>query len=67
MHYSETLDYGIVLSGEVTMLLDEGEVTLRPGDALVQRGTAHAWSNRGSVPALMAFVIVGADPMSARG
>jgi mannose-6-phosphate isomerase-like protein (cupin superfamily) len=64
MHFSETVDYGVVLSGEMTMLLDEGEVVLRAGDILVQRGTAHAWSNRGSEPVVMAVVILGAEPMA---
>jgi mannose-6-phosphate isomerase-like protein (cupin superfamily) len=54
----------VVLSGEMTMLLDEGEVVLRAGDILVQRGTAHAWSNRGSEPVVMAVVILGAEPMA---
>jgi mannose-6-phosphate isomerase-like protein (cupin superfamily) len=66
MHYSETVDLGVVLSGELTMLLDDGEVTLRAGDTLVQRGTAHAWSNRSSEPALMAVVILGAEPLTDR-
>lgn len=66
MHFSETVDYGVMLSGEVTMLLDEGEVTLRAGDVVVQRGAAHAWANRGTVPAMMAVVIVGAQPLAGR-
>jgi len=66
MHFSETVDYGVVLSGEVTMLLDDGEVTLRAGDTLVQRGTAHAWSNRGTVPTVVVVVTVGAEPLDRR-
>jgi len=45
MHRTETIDYAIILSGEITMLLDEGEVLLNAGDVLVQCGTNHAWSN----------------------
>ncbi len=58
MHRTETIDYAIVLSGEVTMVLDDSEVVLRAGDVLVQCGTNHAWSNRGSVPCQIAFVLV---------
>jgi len=58
MHRTETVDYGIVLSGEVWLVLDDGEVRLRPGDVVVQRGTNHAWSNRTGEPARMAFVLV---------
>ena len=58
MHRTDTVDYAIVLSGEITMLLDEGEVDFKAGDTLVQRGTNHAWTNRGSEPCLVAFVLV---------
>lgn len=58
MHRTESIDYAIVLSGEVTMLLDEGEVVLRAGDILVQVGTNHAWVNRSNAPAVVAFVLV---------
>jgi len=58
MHRTETIDYAIVLSGEVTMLLDDSEVTLRAGDVLVQCGTNHAWSNRGTEPCQIAFVLI---------
>jgi len=66
MHYSETVDCGVVLSGEVVMLMDEGEVVLRAGDTFVQRGTAHAWANRGDAPVVMAVVMIGAAAMSGR-
>ena len=59
MHTTRTIDYGIVLSGEIDLELDEGEVHLRPGDVVVQRGTRHAWRNRGSAPCTMAFVLIG--------
>jgi hypothetical protein len=58
MHRTETVDYGIVLSGEVWLVLDDGETRLRPGDVVVQRGTNHAWSNRTDETARMAFVLV---------
>ena len=58
MHRTETVDYGIVLSGEVWLVVDEGETRLEPGDVVVQRGTNHAWSNRTADVARMAFVLV---------
>ena len=58
MHRTETVDYGIVLSGEVWLVVDDGETRLRPGDVVVQRGTNHAWSNRTEETARMAFVLV---------
>jgi quercetin dioxygenase-like cupin family protein len=60
MHRTRTLDYAIVLSGEIHAVLDEGEVLLRAGDVLVQQGTNHAWSNRTNKPALIAFVLIDA-------
>ena len=61
MHRTRTLDYAIVLDGEIDMLLDEGEVHLKAGDILVQRGTNHAWVNRGDKPCRIAFVMVDAQ------
>jgi naringenin degradation protein FdeH len=61
MHRTDTIDYCIVLSGEIWAVLDEGEVLLRAGDCLVQRGTNHAWSNRGDAPCTVAFVLVAAE------
>ena len=58
MHRTKTLDYGIVLSGEVYLVVDEGETLLKPGDVVVQCGTNHAWSNRGEHPCRMAFVLI---------
>ena len=58
MHRTETIDYAIVLEGEITMLLDDSEVVLKAGDVLVQRGTNHAWSNRGTIPAKIAFILI---------
>lgn len=58
MHRTETLDYGIVMEGEVWLLLDDGEVHLKRGDIVVQRGTNHAWSNRTEEMARMAFILL---------
>jgi len=58
MHRTETIDYAIVMSGEIVMLLDEGEVVLRAGDILVQCGTNHAWVNRSNAPAVVVFVLI---------
>ena len=58
MHRTETVDYGIVLSGELWLVVDEGETRLGPGDVVVQRGTSHAWSNRTDDTARIAFVLV---------
>jgi mannose-6-phosphate isomerase-like protein (cupin superfamily) len=63
MHKTNTVDYAIVLSGEIYAMLDEGEVLLRAGDCLVQRGTRHAWSNRTEKPCVIAFVLVAAKPL----
>ena len=63
MHKTNTIDYAIVLSGEIWALMDEGETLMKAGDVLVQRGTNHAWSNRGTVPCLVAFILVSARPV----
>jgi mannose-6-phosphate isomerase-like protein (cupin superfamily) len=60
MHKTRTVDYVILLSGEVTLLLDQGEVDLKPFDVVVQRGTNHAWVNKGKEPALIGAVLVDA-------
>ena len=60
MHRTKTLDYAIVVSGEIYAVLDEGEVLLRAGEVLVQQGTNHAWSNRSDQPARIAFVLIDA-------
>jgi mannose-6-phosphate isomerase-like protein (cupin superfamily) len=62
MHRTETIDFGVVLSGEIWLELDEGEVHLKPGDCVVQRGTMHAWRNRTDRPCLMSFVLIEAGP-----
>lgn len=58
MHRTETIDYGIVLEGEIVLILDEGETIVRAGDVVVQRGTSHAWANRSGANARIAFVLV---------
>jgi quercetin dioxygenase-like cupin family protein len=59
MHRTETLDVGIVLEGETWLLLDDGSETwVEPGDAVVQRGTNHAWANRADKPVRMVFVMI---------
>lgn len=58
MHRTETVDYAIVIEGEITMVMDDSEVTLRAGDVLVQRGTNHAWSNRSDKPCKICFVLI---------
>ena len=60
MHRTHSVDYAIVLSGEIWAVMDVGETLLRAGDCLVQRGTNHAWSNRGQQPCLVAFILVDA-------
>ncbi len=58
MHRTETIDYAIVLSGEITMVLDGADVLLKAGDVVVQCGTNHAWSNRSKAPCVVAFVLI---------
>jgi mannose-6-phosphate isomerase-like protein (cupin superfamily) len=58
MHRTETIDYAIVLSGEITMVMDDRDVELKAGDVLVQCGTNHAWSNRSNAPCVIAFVLI---------
>jgi len=61
MHKTATIDYEVVLSGRIGLELDEGaEVLLGPGDVVVQNGTRHRWHNRGSEPATMAVIVIGA-------
>jgi quercetin dioxygenase-like cupin family protein len=62
MHTSATVDYGVVVSGQATLELDDGEkVVLNPGDAYVQNGTRHRWSNSGDVPAVIAVSLIAAN------
>jgi len=66
MHRTDTVDYALVLTGEIWALMDEGETLMRAGDTLVQRGTNHAWSNRSLEPCLVAFVLVSAAPLGGK-
>jgi quercetin dioxygenase-like cupin family protein len=63
MHRTETIDYIVVLSGEIDMDMDRSSVKLRAGDVMVQRGTNHAWVNRGAAPARLAIVLLDAKPL----
>jgi quercetin dioxygenase-like cupin family protein len=63
MHRTETIDYAIVLAGEVDMEMDNSTVKLKVGDVVIQRGTNHSWINRGTQPARIAFVLVDAKPL----
>ncbi len=63
MHRTETIDYIAMLSGEIDMDMDDSTVTLRAGDIMVQRGTNHAWVNRGQEPARLAIVLLDAKPI----
>ena len=63
MHRTQTVDYAIVLSGEIWALMDSDETKMKAGDILVQRGTNHAWSNRSNKPCLVAFVLIDAKPL----
>jgi naringenin degradation protein FdeH len=58
MHCTETVDYGIVVEGEIDMLLDDSEVHLRAGDVMIQQATNHAWVNRGTSPCRICFVLI---------
>ncbi len=58
MHRTRTVDYALMLQGELVAIMDDGETTLRAGDVLVQRGTRHAWANRSGQPARVAFVLI---------
>ncbi|MFF4117659.1 cupin domain-containing protein [Streptomyces sp. NPDC001714] len=64
-HRTDSLDYALVLEGEIWLLLDEGEVLARAGDVIVQRGTSHSWSNRSDTTCRVAFVLLGALPADA--
>lgn len=63
MHRNDTVDYNIVLSGEIYARTDLGEVLLRAGDVLIQRGTNHTWHNRSSEPCVFASILVSAEPL----
>lgn len=68
MHRTQSVDYGIVIAGEMTLVLDEGEALLKPGSVVIQRGTNHAWANRSGAVCRMLFILVDGvfDPAIAR-
>jgi quercetin dioxygenase-like cupin family protein len=66
-HRTDSIDYAIIMSGEVDMQLDDTTVHLKAGDVLVQRGTIHNWVNRGTEPCVIAFVLIAAKPVTVGG
>ena len=64
MHKTHSIDYAIIMSGEVDMFVDEDEVHLKAGDVVVQRGNSHAWVNRGAEPCRIAFILIDAVPVA---
>src|SRR5579872_5967559 len=66
-HRTDSIDYAIVMSGEIDMEMDGGSLHLQAGDVLVQRGTIHNWVNRGSEPCRIAFILIDAKPVEIDG
>jgi quercetin dioxygenase-like cupin family protein len=66
-HRTDSLDYAVVMSGEIDMVLDLETVHLKAGDVLVQRGTVHNWVNNGDVPCVIAFALISAKPVTVNG
>jgi quercetin dioxygenase-like cupin family protein len=66
-HRTDSIDYAVVMSGEIDMDIDGAVVHLKAGDVLVQRGTIHNWINRGSEPCVIAFTLIAAKPVTAGG
>jgi quercetin dioxygenase-like cupin family protein len=66
-HRTDSIDFAVIMSGEIDMELDDEEVHLKAGDVLVQRGTIHNWVNRGNAPCVIAFCLVDAKPVTAGG
>jgi len=64
-HRTDSIDYAVVMSGEIDMELDVGSVHLKAGDVLVQRGTIHNWVNKGKEPCIIAFTLISAKSVSA--
>ena len=67
VHRTDSIDYAVVISGEIEMELDGSAVHLKAGDVLVQRGTIHNWINRGSEPCRIAFILIDARPAEIGG
>ena len=66
-HRTNSVDYAVVLSGSIELELDNTTVLLGPGDVLVQRGTIHNWANSGTEPCVMAYILIGANPVTING
>ena len=66
-HRTDSIDYAVVISGEIDMDIDGANVHLQAGDVLVQRGTIHNWINKGTKPCVIAFALIDAKPVSAGG
>jgi quercetin dioxygenase-like cupin family protein len=66
-HRTDSIDYAVVMAGEIDMELDIGSVHLKAGDVLVQRGTIHNWVNKGKAPCVIAFTLVAAKSVAAGG
>ena len=66
-HRTDSIDYAVVMSGEIDMVLDNETVRLKAGDVLVQRGTVHNWINNGDVPCVIAFTLISAKPVTVNG
>jgi quercetin dioxygenase-like cupin family protein len=62
-HRTDSVDYAVVLAGEIDLVLQTETVRLRSGDTLIQRGTAHDWVNNGEAPCVIAFCLIGARPL----
>jgi quercetin dioxygenase-like cupin family protein len=67
IHRTDSIDYAVVMSGEIDMELTDSIVHLKAGDVLVQRGTIHNWVNRGNTPCVIAFVLIDAKPVEVGG
>ena len=67
MHRTDSLDYAVIMSGEIDMELDGSTTHLKAGDVVVQRGTVHNWVNRGTQPCVIAFVLITARPVEVGG
>jgi quercetin dioxygenase-like cupin family protein len=66
MHATDTLDYAVIVSGEVTLITQTGETMVRAGDVVVDRGVLHSWRNDGTEPCRMLFVFLKADPVDVK-
>lgn len=66
-HRTDSIDYAVIMSGEIDMELDIGTVHLKAGDVLVQRGTIHNWMNKATAPCVIAFTLISAKPVTAGG